>query len=66
MRERRPVYGTCMKCNTENSLLYEYDNEYWICKAAGCWEEEVERDSGRHEILEDNLNDYRRLVAGTK
>lgn len=58
-----PIYGPCNKCNTENSLLFEYKPGYFICKANECWEEEVERDSGRHIEQERKLDDYRKLVS---
>ena len=54
--------GDCRKCFTENSLLYEYRPGYFICKANGCYDEEVERDSGRHILLNKKLEDYRRVV----
>ena len=61
--EEFPKYGDCRKCGTQNSLLYEYRTGYFICKAAGCWDEEKERDSGRHIILNKKLEDYRRVVS---
>lgn len=61
-----PVYGTCDKCGTEYSELFEYRPGYWICRANACWDEETEHDSMRHLELEESLDEYRRLVAGTQ
>ena len=60
-----PVIGFCSKCNTENSVLYEYRVGYWICRANACWDEEVERDSQRHVEQQRAVEDYRQLVQGT-
>lgn len=57
--------GNCQKCNTY-STLFEYSPNWFIGKGCGCWEEEVERESGRHEVLEEKLNDYRNLVRRTQ
>ena len=54
--------GECGKCGTEDSELFEYKRGYFIGKACGCWEEELERDSGRHIRLNKKLEDYRRVV----
>lgn len=54
--------GDCRKCSTQNSELFEYRPGYFICKANGCWDEEVERNSGRHIILNRKLEEYRRAV----
>jgi len=61
----KPTIGICDKCGTEKSYLFEYRSDYWICKANECFQEEVERDSGRHVRKNDKLEDYRKLVAGT-
>ena len=61
--EKFPIYGTCNKCGTENSLLQEYRPGYFICSANECWTEELERESGRHIILNKKLEDYRRVIA---
>jgi len=65
MEKEVPVIGTCRKCDTTESELFEYRAGFWICKAGTCWDEEVERDSGRHIEKNEKLKDYRRLVAGT-
>jgi hypothetical protein len=57
-----PIYGDCGKCGTENSELFEYRPGYFICKANECWAEETERDSGRHILLNAELEEYRRIV----
>ena len=65
MTNDEKIYGDCMKCGTTQSELFEYTAGYWICKAVGCWDEEVERDSGRHEILNEKLEDYKKLCQGS-
>lgn len=62
----RPVYGTCQKCNTEYSEVFQYKPNYWICKANECWAEELEHDSGRAELMKQALTDYQKLVRGTQ
>ena len=57
-----PTIGTCDKCSTENSELHEYRTGVFLCKANECWQEEVERDSGRHIRLNQKLEDYRSIV----
>lgn len=58
-----PTIGNCYKCNTANSELFQYRTGYFICKANSCWDEECERSSGRHVILNRRLEEYRRLIA---
>ena len=60
-----PLYGICDKCRTANSELFEYDGK-WLCRANECFMEEIERDSGKQFRDQDKLEDYRRLVQGTK
>jgi len=62
----KPTIGNCMKCETENSELFEYKPGWWICKANACWTEEAERDSGEHLIKNKKRQDYDRLIAGTQ
>lgn len=62
MERAWPKIGICQKCNTENSELFEYSNGVFLCKAGECYQEELERDSGRHVILEQKLKNYRKLV----
>jgi hypothetical protein len=57
------VTGTCYKCGTDNVDLYEYRPGYMICKVNQCWEEEKERDSGRHIRLNRNLEAYRQIIG---
>lgn len=57
-----PVIGICDKCSTENSLLFQYGNK-WLCKANECYQEEVERDSGRHIDLDRKLEEHRKIIA---
>ena len=58
-----PVIDTCAKCGTENSEVFEYHRGYFICRSNGCWDEETERDSGRHIIKNRQLEDYKKLIA---
>ena len=60
----KPLMGICEKCGTENSELFEYDGRY-LCKANECLTEELERDSERHILLNEKLENYKKLVAGT-
>ena len=60
-----PVRGTCNKCATELSTLFEYRPGYWICRSNGCWDEEEERDSKRHVEQQADVEEYKKLVAGT-
>lgn len=61
--ENFPIYGTCRKCSTENSLLFQYRPGYFICKANNCWDDECERDSGRHILMNAKLEEYSRIVG---
>ena len=63
-KAKTPVYFTCEKCGTENSEVFEY-NDRWLCKANACYQEETEHDSNIQEEREQNLDDYKRLCAGT-
>jgi len=55
---------TCDKCMTVLSKCYEY-NGRWLCKANVCYQEEIEKDSGKWERDEANLDLYKDLVART-
>lgn len=57
-------YGTCNKCQTKWIKLYSY-NDRWLCKDNLCYQEEVEKGSGKQERDLENLEKYRQLVAGT-
>ena len=61
----KPYIGTCAKCETEASYLYEYKPNYFICKANGCWSEEKERDSRIEKVRQRNLDDYRKITSGS-
>lgn len=58
-------YGICDKCGTQFTPLYEYDGRM-LCKLNACYDEETEKDSGKVELDELRLDEYRNLVAGTK
>ena len=60
-----PTIGTCMKCGTENSELFQHKNGYYICRANECWTEEVERNSGRHIRLNRKLERIRKALSHT-
>ena len=55
--------GQCNKCMTTMIELTEY-NDNLLCD--GCLEEEKEKDSEKHIIDEEKLEEYRNLVNGTK
>ncbi len=57
-----PTIGTCDKCGTENSELFEYRTGVFLCRANECWTEETERDSGRHVRLNQKVENYRSIV----
>lgn len=61
MREFAKI-GTCQKCGTTNSELFQYRSGFFICRGALCWDEEVERDTGRHLMLNKKLEDYRKII----
>ncbi len=53
---------TCDKCFTKLSKCWFY-NGRWLCKAASCIDEEMEKDSGKHIRDWEDLNRYRHDVA---
>ena len=65
MPENFEIYGTCQKCGTENSKLYKYKNDYYICDANSCIQEESERNSGRHIRLNKKLERIRKPLSHT-
>lgn len=46
-------------------MVEEY-NDMWLCHDNLCYEEEVEKDSGKHILDKERLEEYRKMVAGTK
>ena len=60
-----PLRGKCQKCQTDVTELFDYNGRK-LCKVNFCYDEEIERDSGKAERDLEKLNEYRRLVAGTK
>ena len=57
-------YGTCDKCQTDNNELFDYNGRK-LCKDNQCYQEELERDSGKDQLDKDRLEEYRKLCAGT-
>ena len=57
--------GTCEKCGTKWSELFLYGDR-WLCKSACCFQEEVEKDSGKIDKDIEKLEEYRQLCQGTK
>ena len=64
MSKFKPIIDYCDKCHTENSEVFEYEGR-WLCKINGCYEEELEKNSGIHEERDEKLQDYRRMCQGT-
>ncbi len=65
MSKQNPVYGICDKCGTNDSELFEYEGR-WLCKANACYAEEVDRNKEKQFRDQEKLNDYRKLVQGTR
>lgn len=58
-------YGDCTKCSTKYVPLTEFNGQ-WLCDVNLCLTEELEKINGKAQQDLDNLEDYRKLVAGTK
>ena len=58
-------YGDCSKCQTKYVEGTYYKGQ-WLGYACLCYQEELEKDDGKAERDLAHLDDYRKLVAGTK
>ncbi len=63
---RYPIIGDCDKCHTEASWVYEFDDGRLLCVANSCWEEEIERDSGKEERDTQFVEDLHGIVRGVR
>lgn len=57
------TYGDCMKCLTPDSEVFLLRRGYYVGKACGCWDEEVEHDSGRSKRKMYELESLRRIIS---
>jgi hypothetical protein len=57
--------GTCEKCGTKWSELFQY-KDHWLCKSNCCYQEEMDKDSGKIDRDIEKLEEYRQLCQGTK